>query len=164
MGIIQKDALRTTILSYFGIGIGTLNRAVLFLICLSTEQIGLVNLIVAVGLLFAQMANFGSVASILKFFPYFKNEEKRHHGFISLMLIYVGIGILTCSFAFYLFKPFIESFYLERSPLFISFYNWILPIGISYVFFQFFDAHLRKHSMFQSVYMVLSKKTLPFYL
>lgn len=154
MGIIQKDALRTTILSYLGIGIGTLNRAVLFVICLSTEQIGLVNLVVAVGLLFAQMANFGSVASILKFFPYFKNEEKRHHGFITLMLLYVFIGILVCLIAFYLFRPLIESMYLERSPLFISYYNWVLPIGISYVLFQFFDAHLRSlHRNILSVFI-----------
>ncbi len=154
MGIIQKDALRTTILSYIGIGIGTLNRAVLFVICLSTEQIGLINLVVAVGLLFAQMSNFGSIPSVLKFFPYFKNPEKRHFGFIRFLLQYLFIGIIVCLILFFLFKPFIQSLYLDRSPLFVSYYIWVLPIGISYAIFQFFDAFLRSlHKNILSVFV-----------
>jgi O-antigen/teichoic acid export membrane protein len=154
MGIIQKDALRTTLLSYFGIGIGTLNRAVLFLICLTTEQIGLVNLMVAVGLLFAQMANFGSISSLLKFFPYFKNSENRHHGFIHYLIKYLIVGILVCSFIFFLFKSSILTLYIERSPLFVHFYNWVLPIGISYALFQFFDSYLRSlHRNILSVFL-----------
>ena len=154
MGIIQKQALRTTLLSYLGIGIGTLNRAVLFVICFTTEQIGLVNLIVATGLLFAQMANFGSIASILKFFPYFKNNEKRHYGFITLMFMYVFIGIFVCLMMFLIFKSPIQKLYLERSPQFISYYYWVIPIGISYAFFQFFEAHLRAlHNNLLSVFI-----------
>jgi O-antigen/teichoic acid export membrane protein len=143
MGIIQKEALRITLLSYIGIGIGTLNRAVLFVICFSTEQIGLVNLVVAIGLLFSQMANLGSVAGILKFFPYFKNNENRHYGFLSLMLAYLVIGITSCLVVFFVFKSSILGLYLERSPLIVSYYNWVIPIGISHVLFQFFDAILR---------------------
>ena len=143
MGIIQKDALRTAFLSYLGIGIGTINRAVLFVICLSTEQIGLVNLIVSVGLLFAQMANLGSVSSILKFFPYFKNDNKKHHGFIPFMSLYVLAGISICLIVFFVFKSDIQHLYIQKSPLFVKYYNWVLPIGIAYVFFQFFDSHLR---------------------
>jgi O-antigen/teichoic acid export membrane protein len=143
MGIIQKEALRITLLSYVGIGIGTLNRAVLFVICFTTEQIGLVNLIVATGLLFAQMANLGSITGILKFFPYFKNNQNRHYGFVSLMLIYVFVGVLICLGVFLGFKSAIQGLYLERSPLIIEYYYWVIPIGVSYVVFQFFEALLR---------------------
>ena len=47
-------------ISYVGIGLGFLNKGLLFLLILSTEQIGLVNLLIAVGILFAQLSNFGS--------------------------------------------------------------------------------------------------------
>ncbi|MBM3185465.1 MAG: oligosaccharide flippase family protein [Bacteroidetes bacterium] len=143
MGIIQKEALRITLLSYAGIGIGTLNRAVLFVICFTTEQIGLVNIIVATGLLFAQVANLGSIAGILKFFPYFKNNKNRHYGFVSLMLIYVFVGVLICLGVFLGFKSVIQGLYLERSPMIIEYYFWVIPIGVSYVVFQFFEALLR---------------------
>jgi O-antigen/teichoic acid export membrane protein len=143
MGIIQKDAIRTAFLSYLGIGIGTFNRAVLFVLCLTTEQIGLVNLVVSLGLLFAQMANLGSVSSILKFFPYFKNSNEKHHGFILFMSLFALVGITLCLFAFFVFKVDIQNMYIEKSPLFVKYYNWVLPVGIAFVFFQFFDAYLR---------------------
>ena len=63
MGLIQKDAFRTMLLSYVGIVLGYVNKGLLFLIILSTEQIGLINLLISVGTLFAQFANFGTVYS-----------------------------------------------------------------------------------------------------
>jgi hypothetical protein len=61
MGIVQKDALRTMLISYLGIALGYINKGLLFLIILSTAQIGLVNLLISVGTLFAQFANLGTV-------------------------------------------------------------------------------------------------------
>ena len=51
MGIVQKDAFRTMLISYVGIVLGYVNKGILFLIILTTEQIGLVNLIISVGTL-----------------------------------------------------------------------------------------------------------------
>ena len=70
MGIIQKDALRTAIVSYIGMLLGYVNKVLLFVILLSQEEVGLINLILALGLLFAQFANLGSINSTWKFFPY----------------------------------------------------------------------------------------------
>jgi hypothetical protein len=38
---------------------------------------------------------------------------------------------------------YIQGLYLERSPLIIEYYYWVIPIGVSYVVFQFFEALLR---------------------
>ncbi len=93
MGIVQKDAFRTMIISYLGIVLGYLNKGLLFLFILTTEQIGLVNLILSVGILFAQFANLGTIYTTWKFLPFFKNEEKKHHGFLPLMLLIVRLEI-----------------------------------------------------------------------
>lgn len=82
MGIVQKEALNTTILSYIGLVIGYINKGFLFIIFLSTEQIVLVNLLLSVGLLFAHLSNFGLVNAVWRFFPFFRNEEKDHYGFL----------------------------------------------------------------------------------
>lgn len=84
MGLIQKDAFRTTVISYLGILIGYLNKGVLFLIILSTAQIGLINLIISIGTLFAQLANLGTIYSTWKFFPFVRNDEKNTTGFCHL--------------------------------------------------------------------------------
>ncbi len=133
MGLVQKDAFRTMLISYAGIGLGYLNKGLLFLLILTTEQIGLVNLIISVGVLFAQFANFGTIYTTWKFLPFFKNESKKHHGFLPLMLLIVLVGIIICTFFALFFQKEIESVYLSKSKLFVSYYLWILPIGISFV-------------------------------
>lgn len=143
MGIVQKDAFRTTIISYIGILLGYINKGFLFLLILSTEQIGLVNLMVSVGTLFSQFANVGAIYTTWKFFPFFKNAEKRHYGFLPLVLSIVLVGILICTIFAIVFREQIESLYVAHSKLFIEYYFWILPIGISYVLFMILEVYLR---------------------
>jgi O-antigen/teichoic acid export membrane protein len=143
MGIVQKDAFRTMLISYLGIVLGYLNKGLLFILILTTEQIGLINLLVSVGLLFAQFANLGTVYTTWKFLPYFRNEAKKHNGFLYLMLLIVAIGICLCSLLAVWYKPEIARMYAEHSPLFVQYYFWIIPIGIAYVLFLLFEIYLR---------------------
>jgi O-antigen/teichoic acid export membrane protein len=143
MGIIKKDALRTMVISYVGIILGYINKGLLFLIILSTEQIGLVNLLVSVGTLFAQFANLGTIYTTWKFFPFFKNKEKNNHGFLILILLFVFIGIVTCTSLAFVFRPQIEGMYEVKSKMFVDYFVWIFPIGISYVLYLVFDMFLR---------------------
>ena len=143
MGIVQKDAFRTMLISYVGIALGYVNKGLLFLIILSTEQIGLINLLVTVGTLFAQFANLGTVYSTWKFFPYFKNEENKHHGFLPFILRIVWIGIFLCTLTFVLFRPEVQALYGERSSAFTDYYFMVLPIGISTVLYLVVEIYLR---------------------
>jgi O-antigen/teichoic acid export membrane protein len=154
MGLIQKDAFRTMLLSYVGIVLGYVNKGLLFLIILSTEQIGLINLLISVGTLFAQFANFGTVYSTWKFLPFFKNKALKNHGFLSFILLIVGAGVLICSTLALFFSSEIASMYESRSPLFISYYLWALPIGISLVFYLVLEIYLR--SFFKNIIAVVA--------
>lgn len=154
MGFIQKDAFKTMITSYLGVGLGYLNKAVLFILILSTEEIGLMNLLISVGLLFAQFANLGTFYTTWKFFPFFKNKQKGHFGFIPLMLLIVSIGVLVFTLLTLLFRASIEQLYQEKSPLFSEYFIWIIPIGISYVFFMVLEIYLRSlHKNIISVFV-----------
>ena len=97
MGFIQKDALRTLIISYVGLILGYVNKGVLFVLILSTEQIGLVNLILSVGILFSQLTNLGTINSISKFLPFFKDNEYKKQSFLfhSLFIVLGGIILFT---------------------------------------------------------------------
>lgn len=143
MGIIKKDALKITIISYLGLIIGYVNKGVLFLIFLTTEQIGLLSLIVAVGLLLAQFSNLGMSYTVWRFFPFFRNKEKRNYGFFQFSLLITLIGVLIFTFLAILLKEPITSFYLEKSKEFETYYYWIIPIGTSFAFFLTFDVFLR---------------------
>src|SRR5690606_3892313 len=110
MGFIQKDALRTTILSYVGIVLGYFNKGFLFLLLMTTDQVGLVNLLIAVGILLAQLSNLGSIYAIWKFFPFFRNVEKKHYGFLLMNMILVSLGLLLCIICVVLFQNQISIF------------------------------------------------------
>ena len=143
MGIVQKDALRISILSYLGLVLGYLNKGVFFIWFLSTEQIGLINLVVAVGLLFAKLSNLGTINAIWKFFPFFKNPDKHNHGFLRYILSIIFIGIVLITVISLFFKSDILSFYIEKSADFVEYYYWIIPIGIAQVLFFVFEAYLK---------------------
>ena len=155
MGFIQKDALRTTLISYIGIGLGYINKGVLFLIILTTEQIGLINLLFSLGILFAQFSNLGLISSVWKFFPFLKDTERKNRGFFVFMFIATCLGIiLFCSLAI-LFRGEIELQYLEKSPLFVEYYFWFIPLGVATAFYHYFEIYLR--SFYKNVISVVAQ-------
>ncbi len=158
MGFIQKDALRTMLLSYIGLFIGYLNRGVLFIIILTTEQIGLVNLIITVGLLFAQIASLGVINTIWKFLPFFRDPEKNNYGFLKLILLIVSAGVLIATIIAYFFKGFVITYYSEKSEQFVSYYYWIIPLGVANILFLVFENYLR--GIFKNVFAVFVNEIL----
>ncbi len=143
MGIIQRDAFRTMLISYLGLVLGYLNKGVLFVIILSTDQIGLINLLISIGLLFAQFASLGVVNTTWKFFPYFRNEARGNYGFLKLVILIALIGSILTALLSIVFDDAITSFYKENSTEFIKYYFWIIPIGVANVFYLLFENYLR---------------------
>ena len=146
MGIVQKDGLRTTIISYIGLFLGYLNKGILFIVFLSTEEIGLINLMIGIGVLFAQFSNLGSAYLSWKFFPLFKDKENANNGFLTLtsLIVLCGVGIFTALYI--IFETSIAGLYSEKSQLFTLFYYWVLPVGIGYSGFVLFENYLRSLS------------------
>jgi O-antigen/teichoic acid export membrane protein len=143
MGLVQRETLKTTILSSLGLVLGYVNKAVLFLILLSPEQVGLVNLTVTVGLLFSQFANLGTIYSVWRFFPFFRNQEQGHYGFLLLNMFIVLFGVVIMSMVVFIFRDTIVYLYQDNSELFVDYYLWIIPIGIAHVYYVLFDNYLR---------------------
>ena len=152
MGFIQKDALRSMIITYFGLLLGYLNKGILFVLILSTEEIGLINLILSVGLFFAQLSNLGAINAIAKFLPFFRDDSAKKQSFLKLNIIFVFAGILLFSILVVLLQGQIIKFYSTKSALFVDYYFWIIPIGIANVFFLVFEAYLR--SLFKNILSV----------
>ncbi len=148
MGIVQRDAIRTTIVSVLGLALGYINRFYLAVVLFSSEQVGLINLLTTVALLFAQLANLGTIYASWRFFPFFRNEEKKHYGFLMLNVILVCIGIVMFTVLAIVFDQPIISHYKD-SPLFETYYYWIIPIGIANVFYLLFESYMR--GLFENV-------------
>jgi O-antigen/teichoic acid export membrane protein len=143
MGIVQRDALRTSIINYIGLGLGYINKVVLLIMFLSPEEVGLINLILGIGILFGQATSLGSVFATWKFFPFFQNKEKKNFGFLGLMMGVVILGILFFTSVYILLQNEIAYYYRDKSELFSDYALWVIPIGIGYVFYLLFDSYLK---------------------
>ena len=83
MGIVQKASIKLTVVLYLGAALGYLNRILLFTHFLSADQVGLAGILINAAALYAQFATLGIPSISNKFFPFFHNKEKGHHGFFS---------------------------------------------------------------------------------
>lgn len=143
MGIVQKDAIRTSIISFVGLILGYLNKGFLFVLLFSRAEVGLVNLVMNVALLFAQFANLGTIYSTWRFFPFFRNVDRKHFGFLLANLLLVVIGITLFTGLIFFSKDAIVANYEKNSHLFVDYYYMVIPLGISIVLFQLFENHMR---------------------
>ena len=142
MGIIEKQATKNAIYSYLGAGLGFFT--VMWLAhLLSPAENGARGLLISYAALFAQFANLGFISVTNRFFPYFRNKDKGHHGFLFYALIVTSTGFLLCYVIFIFIQPQIIDNNLEKSPLFNTVLFYLMPLTFFTVFFNIFDSYLR---------------------
>ena len=143
MGVIKIQAIRGTVMTYAGALVGLISTLLVFPIALTTDENGLFRILVSVSLIFAQFSSFGVQNAIVRFFPYFKTEDKKHHGFIFYPIVVTLIGFLICIGIFYGLKDWIVARNIEKSKLFVDYLFWIIPLAFVTVIFNILDAYAR---------------------
>lgn len=142
MGIIEKQATKNAIYSYLGAGLGFIT-VMLLAHLLTTAENGARGLLISYSALFAQFANLGFTSVTNRFFPYFRNKEKGHHGFLFYALIISTVGFLLCYVVFIFLQPQLIENNQIKSPLFNTVLFYLMPLTFFTVFFNIFDSYLR---------------------
>lgn len=143
MGVVQKQSAWNSVFSYLGAGLGFLNKVFLLTRFFSEEQVGLANLLVTISLVFAQFSALGFVQITLRFFPFFKDKEKGHHGFLfwSLFFSLIGFGILAGLVI--IFDKEILQYYGQNSPLLAKYFRYVLILTFANLIFNVVEAYLK---------------------
>lgn len=118
MNLLKKQGFFNSITLYMGTALGFFNLIILFQRVLTAEQIGFFALISsAITLLYTQIAAIGYSSVITRFFPFFKSDDKNHHGFPTYVFKVTAIGFLVVT-AFYVFgKEYILNFKASAKDL-----------------------------------------------
>jgi len=143
MGIVQRDGLKLTIISYTGVLIGYLNKVFLFTRFLTTEQVGLANLLVFLATLFAHFSAMGSFNIVYRFFPFFKDEKKQHHGFLFGVILIAAAGFALATVLFLSFHDFFNMLFLKNSPLLVEYSLYLIPLALGSLVYTLFESYLR---------------------
>lgn len=92
--------------------------------------------------MFAQFAILGFNGTA-RYFPYFRNKEKNHHGYLFLACMVSLAGTILFLLIAYLFKDQIVGQNLSKSALLAAYYWYLMPLTIFTLFFNVFDLYAR---------------------
>ena len=104
MGIVIRQSIISTIISYVGVLIGYVSLLYLFPKFMSLEQLGLLRTIQDTAILFSPFAQFGITQSIFRYHPQLAKDQKTSASFISLMLLLSLIGFLLFLIGYKIFE------------------------------------------------------------
>ncbi len=107
MGVIKRQGIKHTMVNLFGVAIGLLST--IFVYPRATELYGLAQIFIGGSILLMSFFSLGLNAVTIKYFPVFKNEDKKHHGFLGFLLIGVTLGFVL----FLICLPFIRWIFLD---------------------------------------------------
>lgn len=143
MGIIQKQSISGSIYAYIGVFLGFLISGILFPRLLLENEIGLLRLLVSYSMLLAQFAILGMNNVTVKLFPYFRDQKKKHHGFLGLALLISLAGCLISTGIYLALHDYIILNAKEKSSLFIPYYYYVIPLFLFTMLFGLFDTYYR---------------------
>ena len=137
MGVIAKQSIRGTIVTYLGIAVGIVTTFFVLTRFLTAEEIGLTRVLIDAATLFIGLAQLGTNASIIRFYPYFKEKESDDdHGFFFWALIVPFVGFLFFALIYWACQAPLSAWFGDKSPLFVEYYYFVLPLA----FFMLYQA------------------------
>ncbi|MDZ7741832.1 MAG: polysaccharide biosynthesis C-terminal domain-containing protein [Bacteroidota bacterium] len=143
MGIIQKQAIRGSVYSYLGVGLGFVINLLIYQKYFEADQIGLLRLLVAYSALFAQFASLGFPRVTTVIFPYFRNYQKKHHGFFFLAFLVSTIGLIISILLLFILQPAIIGKETGKSMLLAEYFFFIVPLIIVSLYYIVFDNYYK---------------------
>lgn len=141
MGVIIKQSIKGTLVNYLGVAIGFVTTFFILTSYLQQAEVGLTRVLVDAAVLFSSLAQIGTSSSIIRFFPYFKDEESKHHGFFFWTIVIPIVGFLIFLSVYLLLKQPLIRVFSKNSPLFVNYFRFVIPIALFMLYQSVFEAN-----------------------
>lgn len=128
MGVIAKQSIRGTIVTYLGIAVGFVTTFFVLTRFLTSEEIGLARVLVDAATLFIGLAQLGTNSSIIRFYPYFHDGDE-DHGFFFWAMVVPLVGFILFALIYWACYAPLSTWFGEKSPLFVDYYYFVLPLA-----------------------------------
>ncbi|WP_165933533.1 polysaccharide biosynthesis C-terminal domain-containing protein [Arundinibacter roseus] len=145
MGIIIRQGLKSSVVTYAGVAIGIINMLILYNRFLSQEQLGLyASTLLTFPIVYMSFALLGVPSVAVRFHSQFQTQTARRQLF-TFILVTPFVGLLGFIFLYLAFKPFYLNFYQEHSPLLVKYYYVFIPLTVGMVYLLALEAYSRIH-------------------
>ncbi len=142
MGIVVKQSIKSTLISYIGVLLGAFNNLWLYPKYLEPEKIGLLKLLQDIPFLFALFVQLGASSLTDRFFHHFK-DGKKNNGFLSALLLYPFLGYTLFILSFFLFNDYWKSIFTANANLLVDYFIYLVPLTFFMMYTSIMEAYLR---------------------
>jgi O-antigen/teichoic acid export membrane protein len=125
MGIIQKQSILNSLVSYAGVGIGVVNSLLIYPL-IDTDSLGAIQFVSVYATIFAALGGWGMTTAVVHFFPHFKANKRELGSFFWLLFIATIVFSLTLCLFLWLIRSPISDTFEEKKVQFLSTLPFIL--------------------------------------
>lgn len=141
MGIVVRQSIKGTIMNYLGVLVGFITTFFIVTKYLTTEEVGLTRVLVDASILLSGLAQLGMSTSAMRYYPYFKDEKEKDHGFFGWSVIIPLIGFVIFTVLFFVFKQPIENYFSQNSKLFVDYIYFVIPMAFFMMYLLVFETN-----------------------
>lgn len=160
MNLLQRQGFFNSIALYLGVALGFFNSVILFQRVLSLEEIGYFTLLITISVLYTQFSSLGLSSVIIRYFPFYKTDDKNHGGFPLFVAVVSLLGFLIITLLFLLFKEVVFAYYADKSgaSLMSKYGYYIIPVSFFTLVFLMQETMAR--TVFKSVFPTFLREVL----
>lgn len=122
---------------------GAINTLFISTRFLTPDQLAISRILLENSLIFAAFSHLGTPYISDRFFSYFKNDEKKHNGFLLFLLLFPALGFCIFLIIYGVFDTNIKSYFSAKSPTIIPFIWLSVPITFCWVYIVVLEAYSR---------------------
>ncbi len=141
MGVVVRQSIKGTIMNYLGVLVGFITTFFIVTKYLTTEEVGLTRVLVDASILLSSLAQLGTSTSAMRYYPYFKDEKERDHGFFGWSVLIPLIGFAFFTILFLIFKKPIENYFSQNSSLFVDYIYFVIPMAFFMMYLLVFETN-----------------------
>lgn len=143
MGIVIRQGLKASVITYIGAFLGYLVWLRLYPLWLNPEEVGLLRALFDAVILISPFLQGGVASLVVKYSPYLTTRIENEQRFLGFALAVPIVLTLIGGVVLAIFKDSIFAAYSEKSPLFAEFIWYIVPLAFFSVYIQLVEALIR---------------------
>jgi O-antigen/teichoic acid export membrane protein len=128
MGVVIRQSFKGSVFMYFGVLVGLINRLFLLPHYLTLEQLGLIDAITIISVVFSELSLFGIKGSLQKFFSIFEDKGILRN-YMGLVILVPIIGYVFLGLSLFLFQDWVIDLFPKDKEMIKRYYYFIYPIG-----------------------------------
>ena len=141
MGVVVRQSIKGSIMNYLGVLVGFFTTFFIVTKYLTPEEVGLTRVLVDASILLSGLAQLGTSTSAMRYYPYFKDEKEKDHGFFGWSVLIPFVGFILFSILFLFFKQPIENYFSKNSELFVDYIYFVIPMAFFMMYLTVFETN-----------------------